>query len=342
MRCALRARRTALPVIDLAQAGGRRRADLLERLRSAAAGPGAFYVSNPGIPPGFGGLVLSGARSFFTSPLDDRMRVAALLSPHFRGWTPAARPFGERFDLGPEHVAPPVGPDDPPWHRLTGPNLWPPTQPHLEPLLLAFNESLLGLAERIMRLLTVSLGLPGDAFDEALAPEPHTQLALIRHPEGEDAGLHKDYGFLTLLLQDSRSGDGGVRVGIEGRAASVTSSPAARSVDVPGLGTPGETFLVTVGRLLETATDGYLRAAPYGLSPSASGRITVPFTLGPALDATVPALSLPSRLAAVARGVADDPADPLLAGYGAYALRGRLQAHPQVAERHHPELLTTG
>ena len=337
MRTALRARRAVLPVIDLAQAGGRRRAVLLERLRSAAAGPGAFHVTGTGIPSGFGGLVPARAREFFAAPLADRMRVAGVLSPHFRGYSPAAGGFGERFDIGPEHVARPVGPDDPPWHRLTGPNLWPATQPSLEPLLLAWNEALLGLSERLLRLLTVSLQRPGDAFEEALATELHTQLALVWHPGGEDAGLHKDYGFLTLLLQDDRSGDGGVRVGIDGRGRA-----AAHGVDVPGLGAPGTTFLVVVGRLLETATDGYLRAAPYGLTPSATGRITVPFTLGPALDAPVPALTLPSRLAAGVRSAADDPADPLLAGYGAYALKGRLHTHPQVAERHHPELLTTG
>jgi hypothetical protein len=44
-------------------------------------------------------------------------------------------------------------------------------------------------------------------------------------------------------------------------------------------------------------------------------------------------------LARRARGITDDPANPLLSGYGANALKGWLRAHPQVAERHHPDLL---
>jgi len=62
-------------------------------------------------------------------------------------------------------------------------------------------------------------------------------------------------------------------------------------------------------------------------------RYSIPFFLGPRLDATVPAIPLPSDLAPLARGVADDPQNPLLSVYGENALKGWLRAHPAVAER---------
>jgi isopenicillin N synthase-like dioxygenase len=335
-------RRLPLPVIDLADARGSRRTGFLDQLRKAAAGPGAFYLTGHGIPAGFGDLVLSGAREFFAAPGSERLGVNALHSPHFRGHVPASA--GDRrlecFDVGPEQAARRVGPDDPPWHRLEGPNLWPSGLPTLEPLLLTWTDTLTELAERVLGLLLLSVRRPSTSFDAALAPRPHTRLSLLRAARGNprDGVLAKDYGFLTMLLADQRDAGraGGLRVTVHdtGRGGH------PRVVDVPSIDAPGETFVVTIGRLLEAATHGYLRSAPYGIGGQRG--VTVSYALGPALDAIVPALPLASQLVRDARGVPDDPADPLLSGYGAYALRHRIAALPQVAERHHPELLVAG
>jgi isopenicillin N synthase-like dioxygenase len=67
--------------------------------------------------------------------------------------------------------------------------------------------------------------------------------------------------------------------------------------------------------------------------PTTQDRYSIPFFLGPRLDATVPAIPLPDGLAAEARGIEDDPDNPLLSVYGENALKGWLRAHPRVAER---------
>ncbi|TWV40886.1 isopenicillin N synthase family oxygenase, partial [Streptomyces misionensis] len=41
-----------------------------------------------------------------------------------------------------------------------------------------------------------------------------------------------------------------------------------------------------------------------------------------------------------APGVTTDPTNPLFAEYGYNELKGKLRAHPLVAERHHSALLT--
>jgi isopenicillin N synthase-like dioxygenase len=75
------------------------------------------------------------------------------------------------------------------------------------------------------------------------------------------------------------------------------------------------------------------------VSPAGRERFSIPFFLDPRLDAVVEPLQLPQELAAEARGVEDDPDNPLLAQYGEKSLLGWLRSHPKVAERWHPDLL---
>ena len=142
----------------------------------------------------------------------------------------------------------------------------------------------------------------------------------------QGVGAHKDYGFLTLLLQDRV---GGLQVQREDGLFH----------DVPPI--PGA-FVVNLGELLEVATDGYLVATNHRVvSPAgATERFSVPFFYNPRLDARVEPLPFPYASAAPGRD--DDPANPLFAEYGRNELKGKLRAHPLVAARHHAELLDPG
>jgi isopenicillin N synthase-like dioxygenase len=90
-----------------------------------------------------------------------------------------------------------------------------------------------------------------------------------------------------------------------------------------------------IGEMLEIATQGYLKATEHRVVSPASGvdRYSIPFFLGPRLDAVVEPLTLPPDLAERARGVTQDPDNPLLAVFGENALVGWLRSHPRVAER---------
>jgi isopenicillin N synthase-like dioxygenase len=59
------------------------------------------------------------------------------------------------------------------------------------------------------------------------------------------------------------------------------------------------------------------------------------------LNATVPLLTLPLELDAHARGVTRDPNNPLIREVGLNALKSRLRSHPDVAQRHHADLLAS-
>ena len=98
-------------------------------------------------------------------------------------------------------------------------------------------------------------------------------------------------------------------------AAGLQVETPADWIDVP----PRDgTFAINIGELLELASDGYLRATMHRViaPPSGIERISAAFFLGARLDATVPLLHLPPTLA-----------------------RGRLRSHPDVAQRHHADLL---
>ena len=63
------------------------------------------------------------------------------------------------------------------------------------------------------------------------------------------------------------------------------------------------------------------------------------FFLGANLEATVPVLELPPELASKARGLTQDPLNPLFREVGKNYLKSRLRSHPDVAQRHYPDLL---
>ena len=130
---------------------------------------------------------------------------------------------------------------------------------------------------------------------------------------------------LTLLWVEP--GKGGLQVERDGEW-----------VDAPPV--PGA-FVVNIGELLEYATQGYLIATNHRVvSPKyPDDRISVPFFFNPALDARLPIIELPVDLAAEARGVTQDPANPIHALYGSNALKSRLRAHPDVAAIHHADLV---
>ncbi len=67
--------------------------------------------------------------------------------------------------------------------------------------------------------------------------------------------------------------------------------------------------------------------------------VSVAFFLGARLDATVPLLHLPAALAAQARGPESDPNNPMFRSVGQNYLKGRMRSHPDVARRHHADLL---
>jgi isopenicillin N synthase-like dioxygenase len=279
---------------------------------------------------------MSAIRAFFALPEADRLAIGNINSPHFRGYTRigdertgGARDWRDQLDIGAERPARVPGPGEPDYWWLEGPNQWPAALPELRVRALAWIDRLGAVAGTLLRELLGAIGAPEDFYAGAFAGHPHLHLKMVRYPgsapdgAGQGVGAHKDYGFLTLLLQDDI---GGLQVE---RSDGVFD-------DVPPM--PGA-FVVNLGELLEVATDGYLKATNHRVvsPPGARERFSVPFFYNPRLDARIEPLPFP--YAEHAPGATRDPANPLFAEYGRNELKGWLRAHPQVARRHHARLL---
>lgn len=327
-----------LPVLDLSllDQGPDAAARFREELRAATHDVGFFYLTGTGVSPELEARLLQAATDFFALPEAEKLSIENVTSPHFRGYT---RVGGERtqgrvdwreqIDIGPERDAI-DDPDGPGYNRLIGPNLWPSAQPELKDVVTEWHDHLTGVARKLLRAWALALGAEEQYFDSHFG-DPQTLIKIVRYPGKDDptpqqgVGAHKDSGVLTLLWVEP--GKGGLQVEREGEW-----------VDAPPV---SGAFVVNIGELLEYATQGYLRATNHRvISPRfPDERISVPFFFNPALDARLPIIELPADLAAEARGVEDDPTNPIHATYGENALKSRLRAHPDVAERWHSDLL---
>lgn len=326
-----------LPVVDLSllDQGASARQEFLTTLRKATHEVGFFYLVGHGIPAELLEEIFAEARRFFALPIEDKMEIEMKNSPHFRGYTRVGGEYTrgeidwrEQIDFGTERPVV-TDPQAPAYMRLDGPNQWPSALPSLREVCTRWDEHCMRIARRLMRAWAESLGSPADIFDDAIGERPSTLTKLVRYPgrkeRGQGVGAHKDPGMLTLLMvEPSKEG-----LQVEHQGEWIDAPP------VPGA------FVVNIGELLEHATDGYLKATMHRVvAPAAQEeRLSVPFFFNPALDAHIPKLELPEDLAAHAPGVTQDPDDLIYGTMGENMLKARLRAHPDVAQKHHADLL---
>ncbi|WP_034261115.1 isopenicillin N synthase family dioxygenase [Actinospica robiniae] len=321
-----------LPVIDISRFRGPDRGEFLDDLRHAAHEVGFFYVTGHGVSAQLRARMLAVAKTFFALPEPARLEIENLNSPQFRGYTRVgtehtrgAPDWREQIDIGPERVA--LGPaaGRPAYLRLIGPNLWPSALPDLRPIVLLWQNEALRVSREVLRALAAALGQDEGYFDGWFDNEAAVSLKIVHYPPRPAAdaeqgvGAHKDYGYLALLQQDEV---GGLQV----------RGPDGAWIDAVPL---PDAFVFNIGEMLEIATQGYLKATDHRVISPAAGvdRYSIPFFLGPRLDAVVEPLALPPELAAQALGVTQDPDNPLLEAFGENALTGWLRSHPRVARR---------
>jgi isopenicillin N synthase-like dioxygenase len=335
----------SIPVLRLDEAraaDGRFDPGFLERLRTALHEVGFLQLTDFGAAPGQVEALTDATNRFFALPLADRMALDNRLSPHFRGYTrlgheiTAGRPDArEQLDFAPEQPAPPRREWDAPYRLLEGPNQWPDARlPELREVVMAWADLLGRVGTELTHALAACLGLPEDHFDGVFAGAPHWFGKLIRYvgresdgAHAQGVGPHADWGFLTLLLQDSSGG-------LQARP------PRSEDwVDIPPL---HGALVVNVGEMLEVATHGYLVATVHRVLPCAPGatRQSIGMFWSPRLDATLRPVPLTPELAAHAPGVTRSKHNTMLPCFGDNALKGWFRSHPEVAARHHPELVT--
>ncbi|QEC49744.1 isopenicillin N synthase family oxygenase [Baekduia soli] len=331
-----------LPVLDLsgfaADPGGPQGRAFVVALQQAFHRNGAIYLEGHGVPDGVTSGVRAAAAAFFALPEDERLAIENVHSPQFRGYTRLGnertnglRDLRDQVDIGRELPAPVLGAGDPAWMRLRGPNLWPAGLPGFRPAVMDYIAALEAVGHVLIRAVALALGQPAGHFD-ALVDPPEILAKIIRYPAATGAlqtdqgvGSHTDGGLLTFLDQDEV---GGLQALVDGAWVDVPARPGA--------------FVVNIGELLQLVSQGLFRATVHRVvsPPAGVERLSVAYFFNPRFDARVEPVTLPPELAAQAPGgQSTDAGNPILANYGDNSLKVRLRAHPDVAARHHADLL---
>lgn len=338
----------ALPVLDIQDfrqspdsPGGRR---FVAELADACQGPGFSYIVGHGIPTALETEAMAVAREFFSLSIEARLAIVNTNTPHFRGYTRLGMEhtngksdWREQIDIGPEREAQVAEPDAPAWLRLRGPNQWPEAVPRMRPVISQWMDEMAGLGSSILRALALGIDQPADHFEYAVSPDPEVLVKIIRYPAqseggdtGQGVGLHQDSGLVSFILQDDT---GGLQVESQDSAGGqlVDASP------MPG------SYVLNLGEMLQVATHGLLRATRHRVvsPPSGQARTSLAYFFNPRMEACLQPVVLSEELAARAVGGQNpNPADPIFSTYGENWLKFRLRSHPDVARKHHADLLS--
>ena len=243
-----------IPVIDLYpwfDGNHRARRELCAQLNRVCHEIGFFYIVNHGIPAAVSANYLAAIRAFFALPLAIREAIE-------RGWeklgselTNNEVDYREQIDIGVERNA--IPDPDPYYLALVGPNQWPSAAslPGFRETVEDYFARLREVARQILRIMSLALGLEELHIEKVFGENPSPYLKLIRYPQtlqrGYGVGVHKDSGFLTLLLQDETAG-----------LEALSNDNTWYRVDpLPG------SLVVNTGELLQLITHNYFIATPH-------------------------------------------------------------------------------
>ena len=286
-----------IPVIavsGLTSAQASERAGVAAELGRACREIGFFYAIDHGIPEFARDALFAAARTFFALPVAAKEEYSIKRSPHNRGYVAleaerldeaaAHADYKEAFNVGLELA--PDNPDVVAGKPFRGLNLWP-TLPGWRETVLAYYDACWALGRRIHRGFALDLGIAEDFFEDKL-DAPLATLRMLHYPpqpQGRDrapdsgAGMHTDYGNLTILATDEVAG-------LQVRARHGTWFDAPH---IPGA------FVCNIGDCLMRWTNDLYVSTPHRVAIPVRDRYSAAFFLDPNPDARVEVL--PSCLA---------------------------------------------
>ena len=282
---------SAIPVIDIAPLvdGSPEQAQAVAReLGRACREVGFFYVTGHGVPSALTARVFGSSTAFFTGPAAIREAATFTGPGGNRGYI---RLGGEALDPGKPadvkeafNIGLELAPDDPellacaPFRAA---NLWP-DMPGFRDTMLDYFNRVWQLGRYLHRGFALDLGLEPDFFETKL-DKPIATLRLLHYPpvagpnpDGQlGAGVHTDYGNVTLLATDAV---GGLMV----------RDRSGRWLDAPVV---PNAFVCNIGDcLMRWSNDVYVSTPHKVVSPPGRDRYSVAFFLDPNPDAIVACL----------------------------------------------------
>jgi isopenicillin N synthase-like dioxygenase len=269
-----------IPIIDV---GGLAAGDSVALARIArdvgvaARDVGFFGITGHGVVHALREAVFAAADAFFALPQEKKAPLAIDRVGGNRGWIapgtealdPTTRPDAkEAFNIG---FDPPDGPTRNGWPDLPG----------FRETMEAWFAAVFRLGLDLHRAVAVDLGAPEDTFAHAF-DTPMATLRLLRYPPVDDAwsadlgaGVHTDYGNLTLLATDTVGG-----LEVRRRDGVWIAAPILE-----------DGFVVNIGDcLMRWSNDVYVSTPHRVVAPRRQVRRSVAFFLDPSPDVVVAAL----------------------------------------------------
>jgi isopenicillin N synthase-like dioxygenase len=220
---------------------------------------GFFQIVDHGVPDWIADRFWDVTRSFFDLPLEAKLSVERpagglygyfpMLAESLARSLDAMAPgdLKESFNMGPGDTTG-HAPVDETEASLFSANRWPAAVPEFKPVWEAYYGAMASLANRLMEMFALGLGLPTDFFADKTDRSP-SALRAINYPEQEAppedgqlrAGAHTDYGTLTILRQELG------RAGLQ-----VRDERSDAWIDIPP--TPGA-FVINIGDLMARWTN---------------------------------------------------------------------------------------
>lgn len=281
----------AIPVIDVAPllAGPPEQERAVARtLGDACRDIGFFCIVGHGVPPDLRKHVFDSAAAFFSGPAAIREAASFTGVGVNRGYI---RLGGETLDPGKPadvkeafNIGLELAPDDPELLArapFRGANLWP-DMPGFRDTMLDYYNRLWRLGRDLHRGFAIDLGLEPDFFETKL-DKPIATLRLLHYPpvtaplrEGQlGAGVHTDYGNVTLLATDAVGG-----LMVQDRSGLWLEVPV-----IP------DAFVCNIGDcLMRWSNDIYVSTPHKVVTPPGRDRYSVAFFLDPNPDAMVACL----------------------------------------------------
>ncbi|EPQ54797.1 Clavaminate synthase-like protein [Gloeophyllum trabeum ATCC 11539] len=344
---------TSVPILDYSQVSSpESRSAFVKELRYALINVGFLYLSNPPVAGEDIQALIDYVPRLFALPQEEKDKIRMANSQHFLGYSALGRELTkgktdqrEQFDFATEHENR-WKPGDPEYLKLWGPSQWPDETllPGFKATMLRYLNQVEQLSYDFITLLSEAFGLSSDALDVFFDKSPGAMQhrgKVVKYPaldsvnSNQGVGPHYDAGFLTFLLQVSPHP--GLQV----------QNLSGEWIDAPPI--PG-TFVVNIGKALETVTQGLARATSHRvLSPprGSTPRYSIPFFQNIRQDIKLSdvRLEFPADVLKLkeARGTTGETDSVNFSEYdrlpsGEVNLIGRIKSHPDVAQRHYPEL----
>jgi isopenicillin N synthase-like dioxygenase len=269
-----------IPLIDISglAGDGAARTQVAATIGAACRATGFFAITGHGIPRALMDDAFAAAHEMFALPREAKRGLAIEKHGHNRGYV----------GLGVESLDEKTLPDLKEAYNLIWtdeatrvPNVWPPL-PGWRERTQAYFDAVLAVGQRLHHAFAIDLGLPENFF----ADKVNTPLAALRllhypvaftadAPRGQaGAGVHTDYGNVTLLATDGVAG-----LQVRRRDGTWVDAPA-----MPGA------FICNIGDCLMRWTNDVYVSTPHRVLPPVRERYSIAFFLDPNPDAIVSAI----------------------------------------------------